>query len=297
MSNSKREEEGRTLMAAAERKAEARAGFFRSLFGASTGKEEDAAETFVKAANAFKLAKSWELAGDAFVRAAETFERSSDLTYDAGSKYADAAKAYKNGAPDKAIAAYRNAIRVYTDAARFQQCARLSKELAEMHEANRNNEAAMESYSAAADFYDGEDSKSHANAMRLKLASISASDGKYAKAAELFERIAADSLDNNLLKYSARDHLLKAGLCRLCLGDAVGAARAVHNYKNMDASFAPSREGQLLDAVVKTVEDGDVDAFTNAVYEYDNISKLDDWKTSILLKIKNSIKEVEDDLT
>jgi alpha-soluble NSF attachment protein len=297
MSASKREEEGRALMAAAEKKSEVKSGgFFRSLLGSSSG-GEDVADLFVKAANTFKLAKSWELCGDAFVRAAQTYERSSELSYDAGSKYADAAKAYKNSSPEKAIAAYEDAIRVYTSAARFQQCARLSKELAEMHEANQNNAAALASYSAAADFYEGEDSKSHANAMRLKLGMLNASEGKYGEAAELFERIAADAMESNLLKYSARDHLLKAGLCRLCMGDTVGAARAVQSYFATDGSFATSREGQLLINVVKTVEDGDVEAFTNAVYEYDSISKLDDWKTGILLKVKNSIKEDEDDLT
>jgi alpha-soluble NSF attachment protein len=38
------------------------------------------------------------------------------------------------------------------------------------------------------------------------------------------------------------------------------------------------------------VETNDVEAFTNAVVEFDSISKLDAWKTSILLKIKKGIK-------
>jgi alpha-soluble NSF attachment protein len=294
MSATKREEEGRAQMAAAEKKSETKSSFFKSMLGMSSGKEEEAGELFVKAANSFKLAKSWDLAGSAFTRAAQTFEVSSDLSYEAASKYSDAGKAYKNVSNSKAIGAYGNAIRLYTEAARFQQCARLTKEVAEMHEADKNFPAALESFGAAADFYDGEDAKSNANSMRVKVALLSASAGDFAKAAELFERIAADALESNLLKYSAREHLLRAGLCRLCIGDAIGASRAVESYGSMDGTFPTSREGQLLQAVASSVDDGDVDAFTNAVYDYDSLSKLDDWKTGVLLKIKKTIKEAED---
>ena len=47
-------------------------------------------------------------------------------------------------------------------------------------------------------------------------------------------------------------------------------------------------------------KDGNMDAFTDCVYSYDQISKLDPWKTSILLKIKNAIQKASgqgDDLT
>lgn len=297
MSAARKEEEGRQFLAAAEKKAEAKSGFFKSVLGLSSGKDEEAAELYVKAANSFKLAKAWDLAGDAFERAARTYERSSDLSYEAASKYSDAAKAYKNSSSDRAIAAYDNAIRLYTDAARFQQCARLSKEVAEMHESNKDYDAAITSYEKAADFYDGEDAKSNANTMRKKVAALCANAGNHGKAADLFEKVAADALDNNLLKYSAREYLLQAGICRLCMGDMVGASRAVESYNSMDPSFPSSREGQLLTAILKAVEEGDVDAFTNSVYDYDSMSKLDEWKTAMLLKVKNSMKEAEDDLT
>lgn len=297
MSSSQREEEGRALMAAAEKKAEHKPGFFRSMFGSSGG-EEEAADMYVKAANSFKLAKAWGLAGEAFEKAAKAFESSSSsLSYEAASKYADAAKAYKNGPQERAVPAYNNAIRLYTDAGRFQQCARLSKELAELHDANDDKEKAIAAYKSAADFYDGEDAKSNANSMRAKVAMLTGTLGNYAEAAELYEGIASDALQSNMLKYMARDHLLRAGICRLCIGDAVGSRRALEQYGSMDATFVESREGKLLEAIVTSAEEGNVEAFTDALYNYDSISKLDDWKTSMLLKVKNSIKDMDDDLT
>lgn len=297
MSSARKEDEGHNLMAEAEKKLASRGGFFKSLFGGSSAAKEDAAETFVKAANSFKLAKAWSHAGAAFEKAAAAFAQCSDMSYEAASKYAEAAKVYKSADPAKAIAAYEKAIEIYTDSAGFQQCARYKKEIAEIYERQNNAEAALEAYLAAADFYDMEDAKSNANSMRVKVAELSGTAGKYAEAAELYESVAQRALSNHILKYGAREHLLRAGLCRLCLTDDVGAQRAAEKYAEMDPTFSTSREGQLLEAIVKTVEEGDVQAFTNTVYEYDSISKLDPWKTGILLRIKNGIKAEDDDLT
>lgn len=297
MNSSRKEEEGHQLVAQAEKKMSSGGGFFRSVLGMSSGNKEEAAEMFVRAANCFKLAKAWTHAGSAFEKAASSYQGISDMQYEAASKYSDAGKAYKNADVKKAMAAYENAITLYTDAARFQQCARLKKEVAEIQEEANENDAALESYASAADFYDMDDSKSNANSMRVKVAMLSALAGKYAEAADLYETIAQAALSNNLLKYGAREHLLRAGLCRLCLSDVVGAQRALEKYANMDPTFSTSREGKLLESVVTAVDEGDVEAFTNHVYEYDSLSKLDDWKTSILLKIKNTINAEEDDLT
>lgn len=297
MSSARKEEEGHNLMTEAEKKLASRGGFFKSLLGGSSAAKEDAAETFVKAANSFKLAKAWTLAGAAFEKAAAAYAQCSDMSYEAASKYAEAAKVYKSADPTKAIGAYEKAIEIYTDSARFQQCARYMKEVAEIYEGQNNAEAALQAYLGAADFYDMEDAKSNANSMRVKVAELSGTAGKYAEAAELYESVAQNALSNQMLKYGAREHLLRAGLCRLCLTDDIGAQRAVQKYAEMDPTFSTSREGQLLEAIVKSVDDGDVQNFTNTVYEYDSVSKLDPWKTAIMLRIKNGIKAEDDDLT
>ena len=40
---------------------------------------------------------------------------------------------------------------------------------------------------------------------------------EYDRAIDLFERVAAKSLDNNLTKWSVREYLFKAMICVLCL--------------------------------------------------------------------------------
>lgn len=296
MNDSQREEEGHRLMTEAEKLLNTRTGIFRIF--SSSGSKEEAAETFVRAANSFKLCKAWALSGKAFERAAEVYSTISDQTYEAASKWSDAGKAYKNVDSSKAIVPFQNAIEHYAQSARFQQCARLQKDLGELYENDlRDQKAALDAYIKAADYYDMDDSKSNANTMRLKTASLTALNGNYAEAAETFEAVAQAALNNNLLKYGAREHLLRAGLCRLCISDMVGAQRAVETYSSMDPSFPSSREGRLLQDILESVEQGDAEAFTNHVFEYDSVSKLDEWKTTILLKIKKDIKAAEEDLT
>jgi len=65
----------------------------------------------------------------------------------------------------------------------------------------------------------------------------------------------------------------------------------------MDPTFSDTRECKLVKDVLAQFEALDVDAFTQVVFEYDSISKLDAWKTSVLLKVKNAIKESGDSLT
>lgn len=45
-----------------------------------------------------------------------------------------------------------------------------------------------------------------------------------------------------------------------------------------------------MGALVEAVEAGDPESFTGAVVEFDQITKLDNWKTNILLKIKRGIQ-------
>lgn len=46
-----------------------------------------------------------------------------------------------------------------------------------------------------------------------------------------------------------------------------------------------------MNLLIEAVEAGDQEMFTGAVVEFDQVTKLDNWKTGMLLKIKRSIKE------
>lgn len=99
------------------------------------------------------------------------------------------------------------------------------------------------------------------------------------------------------MKWSVKDYFLKAGLCHLASGDQVATKRALDKYADMDPTFPSQRESQLLVDLYEAVEAGDQEAFADKLFQYDQMSKLDKWKTVILLRIKNAIEEKGEDFS
>lgn len=120
-------------------------------------------------------------------------------------------------------------------------------------------------------------------------------EGDYYKAIENYEKVAAVSINNNLMKYSVKDYFLRAGICHLATGDMVAARRAVEKYADMDPGFANQRESMLLNDLLAAVESGNQEEFTDKLFQYDQVSKLDKWKTTMLVRVKNAIEEPEDE--
>jgi len=271
------------LMASAAKK---RDGF--TFFG-GTQKFEEAAEMFTEAGNAYKMAKDWKSAWDAFKKAADCQLRAQSR-HDACQAWISASVCYKKCDVSAAIECLKLAVDSYCNIGKFSMAAKHQKEIAEIYEAELDLDSAIAAYRQAADYFSGEDSTSSANACLLKVAQFSAQNEKYAEAIEIYEKCAAQSVDNNLLKWSVKDYLLKAGLCHLCVGDTVTTQKAFERYENLDATFSSTRECKFLKDVLATVVENDVEAFTQVVMEFDSVSKLDNWKTSVLLKIKNGMK-------
>lgn len=80
-------------------------------------------------------------------------------------------------------------------------------------------------------------------------------------------------------------------MCHLANGDAIGASQAYTRFDNLDYTFSDSREGKFASQLIETVEQFDAEGFATACFEYDRISKLDPWKTSMLVKVKRGISE------
>jgi len=255
-------------------------------------KYEEAAELFTKAGNTFKISKQWDKAGDAFVRAAECYLKLKDVNYEAAQNYINAVLCYKKTNVTVAVQCMRRGIEIFKDEGKFSTAAKYQKDLGELFEGQPDPENALDAYQASADLYESSDAPKSASPCLLKVAQLSAQLERYDKAAELYERMATEAIDNNLQRYSVKDYLLRAGLCRL-VTDVVATERALEEYASMDATFASQREYTFLTKLVTSIKNYDEEAFSEAALQYDEISKLDSWKTSILLKIKKQIKEEE----
>ncbi|EDO32381.1 predicted protein [Nematostella vectensis] len=280
------------LIAEAEKKVKASQGFFGGLFGGSS-KLEDAVELYTRAGNSFKMAKKWSAAGTAFLEAAKIQRESLQSKHEAAQSYVDAGTCFKKADNEEAVKAYGEAIDIFTDMGRFTMAAKHHITVAEIYEGNNDLDMSIHHYEQAADYYRGEESNSSANKCALKVALFAAQMENYSKAIEIYEQVAADAIESSILKYSAKDYFFKAALCHMCV-DVLEAQRAVEKYCDMHAAFQDSRECKLLRSLLEAQEEQNVEAFTEAVKEYDSISRIDQWLTTMLLRIKKSMNDNPD---
>ena len=90
---------------------------------------------------------------------------------------------------------------------------------------------------------------------------------------------------------------LRAGICHLATGDIDSATRAYSRYAQCDATFESTREGTFLKQIVQAYEALDAEQFTDLVQAYDEVSRLDPQKTTLLLAAKTKMKASRDDIT
>lgn len=277
------------------RDAEKKLGSF-SLFN-KQAKFEDAAELYSKAAAQFKIAKQWEEAGQAYVKAAENSGKCGNEVEQLNC-WVQAGKCLKYVDAGEAVKYFDIALAKQMENNKFSAAAKLAKEVAMMYEAEVRLPDAIKYYTKAADCYQAEDSTTSASQCFLKVADFCAQQEEYERAVELYEMVSRKSLDNNLTKWSVTQYLFKAGLCHMALGakknDMSDFVQKVSDYKDLHAQFESSRECQFLDALAATWDEKDLEKFTDAVYDFDQIQKLDNWKSGILLAIKNRMKAIAD---
>lgn len=92
--------------------------------------------------------------------------------------------------------------------------------------------------------------------------------------------MARGCLEKNILKFNAKGYLFNAGICVLCIADTVLTKEKLELYKDMDYTFASSREYKLLENVTEDIENQDEESFSEHIFDFDQISPFDAWKTS-----------------
>lgn len=278
------EQKAHQLIAEAQKKLTASKGFFGSLFGGNS-KVDDAVDCYQRAANMFKMSKKWSEAGSAFCVAADLHSKAGSR-HDAATNYVDAANCYKKNDPNESVACLLKAIEIYTDMGRFTMAAKHHQTIAELYEIEVNDlHRAIQHYEQAADYFKGEESTSSANKCMLKVAQYSAQLEEYDKAIQIYEQVATSCLNSSLLKHSAKEYFFRAALCHLCV-DLLNAQHALEKYVQQYPAFQDGREYKLVKTLCEHLEEQNIEGFTDSVKDYDNISRLDQWYTTILLRIK-----------
>ncbi|KKY16878.1 putative vesicular-fusion protein sec17 [Phaeomoniella chlamydospora] len=288
----------RALLQKADKTLSGAGGGF-SFFGGRTEKYENAADLYTQAANAFRMQKQNKEAGQAFEKAAQIQSQKLSEPDDMANTLTEAFKVYRKENPEDAARVLAQAINHYTLKGNFRRAATWQQNLAEVYEVEIGDQKrALEAYELAAGWFESDNAEALANKLYLKVADLAALEGDYQKAIERFEGVARSSVNNNLMKWSVKDYLLKAGICHMASGDIVATQRALQStYLELDSTFQSTREYLLLSDLVSAIEAGDQESFADKLFQYDQLSKLDRWKTTLLLKVKNSIEEGGEDFS
>ena len=109
---------------------------------------------------------------------------------------------------------------LYAQEGRLSECAKLAKRRAEIFEKAEIIDLMLESYAEAAELFDGEDQKGETRNCKLKIAHYKAlieEKDAITEAIEIYEDVAKESLESNLLKWSVKQYYLKALLAALVL--------------------------------------------------------------------------------
>jgi len=230
--------------------------------------------------------------------AGQTFEKAAEIQTqinepdDAANSMIEAYKVYKKSDPSAAARCLEAGIKHYTMRGNFRRAAGYQNNLGELYEQELSDmRRAIDCYELAGDWFSSDNAEALANKAYLKVAELAALEEMWKKAIDRFEGVARSSVGNNLMKWSLKDYFLKAGICWLCTGDIVATKRALEQYCELDMTFQSTREYQLLNDLTNDYEEGDEEKFTDHLFQYDQMSKLDKWKTTLLLKIKNAIEK------
>lgn len=276
----------KALVAQAE--AKLKGGVLSFLTGGP--KYDDAIELYQQAANQYKISREWQQAADCYIQCAFCAQKSGS-TNDQANMHNEAGNVLKKISSQQAVEQWEQAIAIYSAGGKFQQCGKLLMSMAELYESEKlSHKEVKEFYKRASEMFELDDhSKSNFSKCKLKMAEYAAKDGEYQESIDIFESEGEKALQSNLLQYGAKDLFLKAGILHLVMGDSVTINLAVDKYNSLDPRFAGSREGELMAGLAEAFDAKETEAFLDKLHGYDEVTKLDAWKTEFLLKVKDAM--------
>jgi len=89
---------------------------------------------------------------------------------------------------------------------------------------------------------------------------------------------------------------LNALIALLAAGDNLRTLREIDQLKALDpaAQSLWADQAKLIADLIKAIDDEEIDAFSDALYAYDKVYRMDSWKIDIFTKIKGTFKPEED---
>ena len=274
-----------------------------------------AMQQLLNAAHKYKLAKEWRGCAETHENLAKCYIEMGDMS-EAANAYVSAAGFWEktvdqsSAAPrQEMVSALHEAVKLYARVRRLIMAARQLRSIGDeldraaaikawegdVAEEERLRDDAIRCYSEAADLFDMESAHCEVFNCRLKIAETCAELGRYSSAVDRFEGAAMYAAKTPLLKYSARDYLLHAGLCCLCYMSPDHIDARLDRYRKINLEFNGSRNDDLLRELAAARRELDDVKFAKAVAMHEIITMPNPWKAKLLRDAKRIIEELRGD--
>lgn len=259
-------------------------------------KYDDAIELYDKAAVQYKITNNWKDVAKLYVLCAELCEKYT-TSFEACNFYVNAGNAYKRFDLNEAVNVFLIGAEIHQQKNNFSTAAKLYKEIGVCYEKLMKQTEAIKMWKKASDCYNTADASTNSNQCLLRVADLYTENEEYKKAAELYEKISKNSLDSTTGIWTIKDHLNKALLCHfvsLLKSNSINLLeQKMEEYKDLCPRLEDSHEYKLIHNVLQTYLNDDIDQFNDTVFKYNEIYKLDDFKTKMLYNIKVSLQNGE----
>lgn len=264
-----------------------------ALFTSNEEKFEKARDRFLQAATMYKASSAWDKAANAYMRASDMSSKNKQEMDYADDRY-NAALMYQKIPDSRALGLLQEVVDIYDKNGKFANAAKICVAIAEQP----GTEDSVEWFEKAMRYYKNEGSKVVATDIVLRIAQFYINKGDYGSAESIYDRTAKEYLDDRNSRGGARKVFFNALLCKIAdltasnLTEGTSALRdKFQEYQELDTQFTEhTREHMLILAICDALEAGDVDAYSEAVADYDNICPLDDVKTKMLLRGKQALR-------
>ena len=247
--------------------------------------ESNITENFIKAGNLCIIEDKHDLASLAFHRAGDLYTFNKNK-YAAANMYIKAVDNYvKVGEFGEARNLLNTAINIYLEDGKFASAAKQLEFLANLYHKDKQITLAIESYIKANKYFCVENSQSTGCGCLYKASQLAIEHEKYNEAIKLLIQVNDYYETNKLTKFKSKQIMLEIAILKLFSVDI----NECKSYISIQSDHKDTREYQLLQRLIDSIENSNKENFDSAVSEFNSIQSLEEWKTKLLLSIKQRI--------
>ncbi len=300
MSAKKWESEGDAIMKETERALNSSVGFFGSFFGGGeNSKKENAKDGYNRAANKYKLAKSWGKAADALGRAAKIMADLGD-TIESGMAYANAGSMmFKQDQIEKGVKLLQCAVEVFQNAGKLDKAGKYEKLIGEKLEARLDLEdpkkMAQAHYERAYDLFSSDETfKLHAITCLEKVCTILSERGQFEAAYKRWDTLIGMLAEDSRLAARMKEAIMNAFYCVFTQKDSVLTSTKIAEWSDICVQYARSRQKEFCESANEAFEDGDVKLLATAFSKWERFNNMAPWQVKCIKMIFDEIKPKKD---